>query len=80
MLGNLERKGLVTRSPHPVHGHVVETRLSATGTALLRQADAAALRVEKALDRALGADLDRLRTALRLAATTLEDHLATAQR
>lgn len=78
VLGNLERKGLVERAPHPVHTRVVETRLSRTGRALLRKADQEALRVEAALDQALGDDVSRLRRALAVAADALDKHRSAA--
>jgi len=80
VLSNLRRKGLVERGPHPVHGHVVETQLTAAGTVLLRRADRAALQVEAALDQALGDAVEPLRAALRIAAEALDGHQRGADR
>jgi DNA-binding MarR family transcriptional regulator len=76
VLGNLERKGLVERAAHPVHSRIVETRLTAGGGRLLRDADRAALAVEAVLDAALGPEVGRLRDLLTAAAETLEHHRA----
>jgi DNA-binding MarR family transcriptional regulator len=45
----LERRGLVTRSPHPEHGRVVLVRLAPAGLALARRGDAAIERFERRL-------------------------------
>lgn len=47
VLRNLVDLGLVTRRRHPVHGHVLETYLTAEGEAVLRRADAAAVAIER---------------------------------
>jgi DNA-binding MarR family transcriptional regulator len=41
MLGTLEGKGLVTRSPAPDHGRILRTELTAKGRRLLSRCDAA---------------------------------------
>lgn len=38
ILSSLERSGLLTRTPHPQHGRVLETALTEDGAALLEQA------------------------------------------
>ncbi|TDC74306.1 MarR family winged helix-turn-helix transcriptional regulator [Streptomyces hainanensis] len=49
VLSTLEGRGLVERKPHPVHQHVLESRLTRTGRALLNRADAAVTEVEQKL-------------------------------
>ncbi|GAA1594196.1 MULTISPECIES: MarR family winged helix-turn-helix transcriptional regulator [Streptomyces] len=49
VLKNLQERGLVERSPHEWHRNVLETRLTAEGRAAMEQADAGAVRVERAL-------------------------------
>ncbi|KAA2253830.1 MarR family transcriptional regulator [Solihabitans fulvus] len=49
LLVALEARGLVERRPHPLHEHVLETRLTKTGEALLAKADADASAVEERL-------------------------------
>ncbi|AXE27282.1 MarR family transcriptional regulator [Streptomyces globosus] len=49
VLKNLQERGLVERSPHEWHRNVLETRLTAEGRAVMEQADAGAVRVERAL-------------------------------
>ncbi|GAA3666954.1 MarR family winged helix-turn-helix transcriptional regulator [Microbacterium marinilacus] len=36
-LAGLAERGLITRSPHPVHGRILECRITAAGTDILRQ-------------------------------------------
>ncbi|MEU7300158.1 MarR family transcriptional regulator [Streptomyces sp. NPDC007189] len=67
VLSTLEGRGLVERRPHPIHSHILEARLTRSGSALLRRADAAVAQVEALLDdcftpeeaRLLFAQLDR---------------------
>ncbi|GAB2882712.1 MarR family winged helix-turn-helix transcriptional regulator [Streptomyces mayteni] len=49
VLSTLEGRGLVERKPHPVHQHVLESRLTRTGRTLLNRADAAVTEVEQKL-------------------------------
>ena len=56
VLRHLEERGLVARTPHPVHGHVVEVRLTDAGQALAADADRAAVAVERRLADAFSAD------------------------
>ena len=46
-------RGLVIRTPHPVHTHVVELRLAPAGAGLVRTADQAAVRIEHRIADAL---------------------------
>jgi DNA-binding MarR family transcriptional regulator len=46
MLGTLEAKGLVARSPAPDHGRILRTELTARGRRLLSRCDAAIDRME----------------------------------
>ncbi|MGV4981457.1 MarR family winged helix-turn-helix transcriptional regulator [Streptomyces sp. NPDC001709] len=50
VLSTLEGRGLVERRPHPIHSHILEARLTRSGSALLRRADAAVAQVETLLD------------------------------
>ncbi|MFG1694098.1 MarR family winged helix-turn-helix transcriptional regulator [Nonomuraea sp. NPDC049309] len=52
-LGRLEKRGLVERRPHPMHGTLIEVRLTAAGRDLFDRADAHVA----ALDTALAAEL-----------------------
>ena len=49
ILTNLQDRGLIERTPHAWHKNVLETRLTESGEALMREADAHAVRVERAL-------------------------------
>jgi DNA-binding MarR family transcriptional regulator len=49
VLSTLEGRGLVERRPHPIHSHILEARLTRSGSALVRKADAAVAEVEKIL-------------------------------
>jgi DNA-binding MarR family transcriptional regulator len=52
---DLERRGLISGSPHPEHGRVVLLRLERTGLATARRADTAIARFERELLAPLGA-------------------------
>lgn len=61
VLGTLERRGLVERKPHPIHSHILETRLTRSGRALLNRADEAAVDVELRLSSAFAqSEIDEL--------------------
>ncbi len=47
VLKTLDERGLITRSPHPWHRHVLESRLTPAGRDLLETADRAAVRIER---------------------------------
>ncbi|BDT93797.1 MULTISPECIES: MarR family winged helix-turn-helix transcriptional regulator [Nocardia] len=49
VLGNLQDRGLIERTPHPWHKNVLETTLTDKGAAVMRDADVRAVRVERAL-------------------------------
>ncbi|WP_454196239.1 MarR family winged helix-turn-helix transcriptional regulator [Nocardia sp. Marseille-Q1738] len=49
VLSNLQDRGLIARTPHAWHKNVLETTLTDAGTAVMRDADARAIRVERAL-------------------------------
>ncbi|MFF9895401.1 MarR family winged helix-turn-helix transcriptional regulator [Streptomyces longispororuber] len=49
VLKNLQERGLVERTPHAWHRNVLETRLTERGEAVAADADARAVRVERAL-------------------------------
>ncbi|MDT0319926.1 MarR family winged helix-turn-helix transcriptional regulator [Streptomyces millisiae] len=55
VLATLESRGLVERKPHPVHQHVLESRLTRAGRTLLNRADAAVTEVEQKLTNAFTA-------------------------
>lgn len=49
IIGNLESKQLIRREPSPLHRRVLVTRITAAGTSLVTEADAAAKAVEEEL-------------------------------
>ncbi|UQA96885.1 MarR family winged helix-turn-helix transcriptional regulator [Streptomyces halobius] len=49
VLKNLQERGLIERTPHEWHRNVLETRLTDRGRAVMKDADARAVRVERAL-------------------------------
>ncbi|WP_245673377.1 MarR family winged helix-turn-helix transcriptional regulator [Nocardia lijiangensis] len=55
VLTNLQERGFIERTPHAWHKNVLETRLTERGEAVMRDADARAIRVERALDAAFTA-------------------------
>jgi DNA-binding MarR family transcriptional regulator len=77
VLSTLEGRGLVERTPHPIHGHVLEVRLTGTGRDLLGRADEAVAGIEERLAAAFAPEesacflthLERCLEALRPAAT-----------
>ena len=72
ILRNLEAAGLVERTPHPLHRHVIETRTTPAGRKALDQADERAAAVERRLAAAFTADeLDTLRSLLARVSTSL---------
>lgn len=65
ILRNLEAAGLIERTPHPLHRHVIETRTTPAGRKALDQADERAAGVERRLAAAFTAEeLDTLRILL----------------
>ncbi|MFC7331449.1 MarR family winged helix-turn-helix transcriptional regulator [Marinactinospora rubrisoli] len=72
LLSTLESKKLVERRPSEVHAQVMVTRLTRSGHALLRKADAAALAVEARLSAAFTPEEESLlRRLLQRATDTL---------
>jgi DNA-binding MarR family transcriptional regulator len=55
LLDRLQRRGLLTREPHPADGRSQQVRLSAAGAQLAQRAATAAERMELSLVAALGA-------------------------
>ncbi len=49
VLKNLQERGLIERTPHTWHRNVLETRLTEAGRTVMADADARAVRVERAL-------------------------------
>lgn len=49
ILSNLQERGLIERTPHAWHKNILETRLTEAGAAVMRDADARAVRVERAV-------------------------------
>lgn len=49
IIGNLESKRLIHREPSPLHSRVLVTRITAAGTSLVTEADAAARAIEEEL-------------------------------
>lgn len=65
ILRNLESAGLIERTPHPLHKHVIETRTTAAGRKALDQADKRAAGVERRLAAAFSEEeADTLRALL----------------
>ena len=56
MLGTLESKGLIERSPAPDHGRILRTELTAKGRRLLSRCDEALDRIETDMTRELSAE------------------------
>ncbi|WP_431309637.1 MarR family winged helix-turn-helix transcriptional regulator [Bradyrhizobium iriomotense] len=62
IIGNLERDGAIRKSPHPVHGRILQWTLTARGKALLKTCRERVL----ALEQRLAAGLDaKAETAIR---------------
>lgn len=65
ILRNLESAGMIERTPHPLHRHVIETRPTTLGRKSLDQADERAAGVERRLAAAFSEEeLDTLRVLL----------------
>ncbi|WP_017572395.1 MarR family winged helix-turn-helix transcriptional regulator [Nocardiopsis halotolerans] len=59
VLATLSRRELIERKPHPLHSHILETCLSASGRALLQEADDVAVQVERRLSDAFTDDEEK---------------------
>ncbi|MFG1711280.1 MarR family winged helix-turn-helix transcriptional regulator [Nonomuraea sp. M3C6] len=55
-LGRLEKRGLVERRPHPMHGILIEVRLTAAGRELFDCADAYVAELDTALTAEMSAE------------------------
>ncbi|MGW1653155.1 hypothetical protein [Streptomyces atratus] len=73
VLKNLEERGPVTRSAHPWHQKLLETRLTGTGRETARLADERAVRIERRLaDEFTPQERDTLRGLLARCVTAIE--------
>ncbi|GAA2712097.1 MarR family transcriptional regulator [Actinoplanes palleronii] len=54
-LGRLDRRGLIERRPHPMHGTLIEIRMTPAGRAAFEQADARVAELDVALSAGLSA-------------------------
>src|SRR5882757_1844624 len=74
ILVNLEREGLIVRTPHPEHGRVIMTELTEAGQKAVAAGTRAADVVERQMLSALSAkEAKLLRDMLKRCATALED-------
>jgi len=75
IIGNLERDGAIIKSPHPVHGRVLQWTLTRHGTALLAKCRRRVMAVEQRLAAGLGrsAETTIRRWLARIAAEMQED-------
>lgn len=74
VLTNLQDRGLVDRTPHEWHKNVLETRLTEQGRAVMDDADARAIAVERALaERFTAAELAAVQESLTRAAVALDE-------
>ena len=74
IIGNLERDGAIRKTPHPVHGRVLQWTLTRRGTALLDKCRRHAQALERRLATGLGAKDERvIRRWLSKIATDLQD-------
>jgi DNA-binding MarR family transcriptional regulator len=75
LLTNLEAKKLIERTPSDIHSQVLVAKLTRSGYATFRKADAAALAVEQRLSAAFTDEEERsLRELLQRAILTLSEH------
>lgn len=73
ILTNLQDRGLIERTPHAWHKNILETRLTEQGTTLMKDADARAIRVERALaEEFTAAERDALQDLLTRVADRLD--------
>lgn len=78
-LGRLEKRGLIERRRHPIHGTLIEIRMTAAGRDLFDRADARVAELDAALSTDLTEDdLARLRDLLRRVAENAAAHIARA--
>jgi len=55
-LVRLERRGIIERTPHPMHGTLVEIRMTRAGRKVFAAADARVAELDRALSAGLGDD------------------------
>lgn len=60
ILGSLDRAGLITRKPHPVHGKIVQSTLTGRGCAALKRAHDISLAVDYRMLKGLTGDEQRI--------------------
>mgnify|MGYP001091124581 CR=1 FL=1 len=66
LVQGMQRRRLVSRSPDPLHGRLVQIQVTSAGRALLRKCDAAVRRLEETmLERLSAEERVRLQEALR---------------
>lgn len=74
IIGNLERGGAIRKTPHPVHGRVLQWTLTSRGTRLLEQCRRHAQALERRLSAGLSLQAERVvRRWLSKIATDLQD-------
>jgi len=74
LVAGLERRGLLGRQAHPVHGRILETTLTGEGAGLLRRADERVRAIEACMASSLSAKERRqLLELLRRCAGALDD-------
>ena len=74
LLGRLEARGFIQRSPHPHHGSLVEIKLTEPGRAVFEEADALVAKVEQRLAAGLSEEeLATVRDVLGRIAANAED-------
>lgn len=74
LLGRLEARGFIQRSPHPHHGSLVEIKLTEPGRAVFEEADALVAKVEQRLAAGLSEEeLATVRDLLGRIAANAED-------
>ncbi|WP_327133140.1 MarR family transcriptional regulator [Streptomyces sp. NBC_01343] len=56
LLGRMETRGLIARTPHPVHGTLIEIRLTERGAEVFAQADALVAKLDARLAEGLSPD------------------------
>lgn len=59
IIGNLERDGAIVKSPHPVHGRILQWTLTRRGAALLRRCRRHAMALERRLAAGLNANAEQ---------------------
>jgi DNA-binding MarR family transcriptional regulator len=74
ILSLLETAKLIARVPHPVHGRILQVRLTASGERVLQRCDAVVRKVEaQMLGKLSAADKERLKALLTSCVAALEE-------